>query len=117
MPNLVALAGRAIFDQHDVAYDIVSDTDDCGPYLAWMLFIWAVNDMVPETFVTKGRKLTLENDSPAPGWVTERYGTARVMRPPVGSTNKIIVQADDMRLYPVWDQAMQQVVSGNIHRH
>ncbi len=115
--NLVAINGRAVFDQHDVAFDVEAAPDKRGPYLAWLLFVWIVNDMVPETFITKGRKLKLEKDSPGKGWITEQYETARVMRPPVNSTDKVIVQADDMRLYPVWDQAMQQVVSGSIHRH
>lgn len=115
--NLVALNGRAVFDQHDVAFDVEAAPNKRGPYAAWLLFLWLVNDMVPETFITKGKNLTVEHDSPGSGWVTEKYQSARVILPPVDSTDKIIVQADDIRLYPVWDQAMQQVVKGNIHRH
>lgn len=117
MTHLIALNGRALFDVNDVAYDTEAAPNERGPYYAWMLFIWKVNQMVEETFSTKGKHIEIEHDSPSPGWTTEKYKTARVLRPPVDSGSKILIQADDVRLYPVWDHAMQQVVSGNIHRH
>lgn len=117
MTNLVALNGRALFDVDDVAYDTEATPDERGPYYAWMLFIFKVNRMVPETFATKGKDIELLRDTPARGWMTEKYKTARVLRPPLDSDSLILIQADDMRLYPVWDHAMKQVVSGNIHKH
>ena len=115
--NLVALSGRAMFDVDDVAFDMDAAPDERGPYYAWMLFTWKVNEMVPETFATNEKGIKVHKDRPAPGWITEEYATARVLRPPLDSDSKIMVQADDMRLYPVWDQAMQQVVAGGIHKH
>ncbi len=117
MTSLVALNGRALFDRHDVALDTEATGNDRGPYYAWMLFTWKVNVMVPETFATDEQKIRIEHDVPAPGWKTEMYDTARILHPPEDSGSKVMIQADDVRLYPVWDQAMQQVVSGNIHRH
>lgn len=117
MTDLVALNGRALFDRNDVAFDTEAVADERGPYYAWMLFTWKVNTMVPEVFATKGDKVVLHEDRPAVGWITEQYERARVMLPPEDSDSLIMIQADDVRLYPVWDLAMQQVVSGNIHRH
>ena len=106
-----------MFDVDDVAFDTEAAPDERGPYYAWMLFTWKVNEMVPEVFATKSKNIKIEPDTPAPGWVTEQYKRARIMRPPVDSGSQILIQADDMRLYPIWDSAMQQVVAGNIHRH
>lgn len=117
MTELVALSGRALFDRNDVAFDTEATGDDRGPYYAWMLFMWKVNAMVPEVFATKGNKVTLHEDEPAQGWLTEKYERARVLLPPDDSDSLIMIQAEDMRLYPVWDLAMQQVVAGGIHRH
>lgn len=117
MNELVALGGRALFDPEAVAFDVEAGRENDGPFYAWMLFTWIVNSMVPEVFATKESNIEIEDDTPAIGWTTERYKQARIMHPPVGSGNKILVQADDHRLYPVWDQAMKQLVSGNLHTH
>lgn len=106
-----------MFDIHDVALDVQAGaSDETGPFPAWVLFIWTVNDMVPETFYTT-KEPRVVHDEPAPGWQTEHYDKARVLMPPEDSGNKVAIVADDMSLYPVWDQAMQIVVSGNIHKH
>lgn len=106
-----------MFRTDDVAFDTEAAPDKRGPYYAWMLFIWKVNEMVPETFATNKGDIKIENDTPAPGWKTETYSTARVLLPPSDGDSQILIQADDPRLYHVWDQAMQQVVAGNIHTH
>lgn len=117
MTTLIALNGRALFNPDDVAFDVdATETEERGPYFAWMLFTWKVNEMVPEVFVTKGTGVTLHEDTPAKGWFTEEYERARIILPP-NPDNMIMIQADDVRLWPVWDQAMQTVVSGNIHQH
>ena len=117
MKDLIALNGRAIFDIDDVAYDIEAEGEDRGPWFAWMLFVWKVNRMVPETFATKGRDIKILRDDPAPGWLTEQYESARIMRPVLVDSSQVMIQAEDPRLYPVWDEAMQQVVAGDMHRH
>lgn len=117
MTNDVALGGRAIFNTNDVAFDTEATGDERGPYYAWMLFTWKVNEMVPEVFATKGDSLIVLEDSPAMGWTTEKYERARIMHPPEGSDSKMLIQADDVKLYPVWDAAMQSVVDGHMHSH
>lgn len=106
-----------MFDVNDVAFDMDAAPGERGPYYAWMLFTWKVNEMVPETFSTDEKHIKVERDAPAPGWITEQYATARVLRPELDSGDMVMIQADDMRLYPVWDEAMKQVVAGGIHQH
>lgn len=109
-----------MFDPYEVAEDRERVGEHRGPFPAWILFIWLVNDMVPGTFATEDspkEDLIIKPDEPARGWLTEQYPKARVMRPPVDSDAKIAIVADDFSLYPVWDKAMQMVVSGNIHTH
>lgn len=117
MTSLVALNGKAMFRTDDVAVDVEAAPDQRGPFYAWMLFIWKVNSMVPETFSTNKKSIKVEHNSPARGWTTETYRNARVLIPPSGTDNQVLIQADDVRLFHVWDQAMQQVVSGDIHKH
>lgn len=117
MTNDVALSGRAIFDPDDVAFDTEATGDERGPFFAWMLFTWKVNEMVPEVFATKGSRITIEDDSPARGWITEKYERARIMHPPADSGSQIMIQADDVRLYPIWDAAMRHVMQGDMHKH
>lgn len=115
MTSLISISGRAMFDQHDVAAD-VEDTGESYP--AWMLFIWTVNDMVPETFATTGDDFPIMlTNEPGVGWLTEQYEKARVLIPPSDTDNSVVIVADDMTLYPIWDKAMQIVVSGGIHTH
>lgn len=113
--KLISLSGRALFSPKDVAHD-VEDTGEAYP--AWMLFIWTVNDMVPETFATEGTSYPIIHiDEPGDGWLTEEYEKARVLLPPDGSDNSIGIVADDVTLYPIWDKAMQIVAQGGIHEH
>lgn len=94
--------------------------DDSGPFYAWTLFVYFVNSMVPETFATEASpesSVTVSYDTPAQGWTTEQYATARIMLPPLDSDEAIAIIAEDIALYPIWDKAMQMVVSGGIHTH
>lgn len=116
MSKLIALNGRALFEHDDVSIE-TDGPNGTGPYYAWMLFTWYVNEMVPETFATDDKGINILNDTPAHGWTTEEYKTARIMLPPLDSGNMIMIQADDPRLYPIWDAAMQKVVAGGIHKH
>lgn len=118
MTDLLALNGRAMFDPNEVTFDRnAPEGQPQGPFPAWIVFTWRVNVMQPETFSTDERSITLEFNEPATGWVTERYAKARVMHPPEGSGNKVLVQADDMSLYQIWDMAYYDVVSGGLHTH
>lgn len=116
MSNLIAIHGRAMFAHDDVSIE-TEGPEGTGPFYSWMLFTWYVNEMVPETFATDAAKISVLPDTPARGWTTEQYEKARILHPPVDSDNVIIIQADDPRLYPVWDAAMQRVVAGGIHKH
>jgi hypothetical protein len=107
-----------MFDPAEVTFDRdAPEGQSQGPFPAWIVFTWRVNAMQPETFSTDERAITLEFDVPAKGWVTERYQHARVIHPPVDSGNKILVQADDMKLYHIWDVAYHDVITGGLHTH
>jgi hypothetical protein len=113
----LSLGGRAVFDLSDVAFDAEAAPGERGPFYAWMLFIWKVNEMVPETFSTDASGITIKHDEPADGWTTEEYTTARIMFPPEGSDSAMMIQADDPRLNVVWDVAYKTVLSGHMHKH
>lgn len=106
-----------MFDRNDVSIDLEAPAgDQRGPFYSWMLFTWRVNEMVPETFATTTGKFKVIRDDPA-GWVTEQYQTARILTPPEGSDSMVIVQADDVRLFPIWDAAYNMVITSGLHRH
>lgn len=44
----------------------------------WLAFVWAVNEVLPETFGEPAH----QQDTPFPGYLTERYENARIIWAP-----------------------------------